>query len=321
MSNNAEGMRIPKAPLFRDPIYDGAADPTIIWNREEKSWWLLYTNRRATAPGTGVCWVHGTDIGVASSDDGGQSWLYRGTVSGLEFEPGRNTFWAPEVIWQEGLYHMYVSYVRGIPDSWNYGRKIIHYTSKNLWDWKFEAILKLSSDRVIDACVFQLPGGVWRMWYKDENNNSYTYAAESRDLYHWDVVGPSVTGIAHEGPNVFYWKNRYWMIADFWKGLMVLHSGNGTDWTRQKDILDIPGGRPDDGAYGHHADILVQGENAYLFYFTHPGEGNRQNPDRESYEWKRTSLQVAKLELLEDELACRRDEPFDFCLEPGQDGF
>ncbi|MBE0698764.1 MAG: glycosyl hydrolase, partial [Anaerolineaceae bacterium] len=41
------------APLFRDPIYDGAADPTIIWNREEKSWWLLYTNRRATAEGPG----------------------------------------------------------------------------------------------------------------------------------------------------------------------------------------------------------------------------------------------------------------------------
>jgi len=22
-------------PLFRDPIYDGAADPTVIWNRTE----------------------------------------------------------------------------------------------------------------------------------------------------------------------------------------------------------------------------------------------------------------------------------------------
>ena len=24
------------APLFRDPIYDGPTDPTIIWNKEEK---------------------------------------------------------------------------------------------------------------------------------------------------------------------------------------------------------------------------------------------------------------------------------------------
>lgn len=27
---------IPEAPLFRDPIYDGAADPSIIWNSMEK---------------------------------------------------------------------------------------------------------------------------------------------------------------------------------------------------------------------------------------------------------------------------------------------
>ncbi|MEZ4836778.1 MAG: DUF6713 family protein [Caldilineaceae bacterium] len=40
-------MTQPNAPLFRDPIYDGAADPTVIWNRQEQCWWLLYTNRRA----------------------------------------------------------------------------------------------------------------------------------------------------------------------------------------------------------------------------------------------------------------------------------
>ena len=47
----------PNAPLFRDPIYDGAADPTIIWNPKEKAWWIFYTNRRASATkicGTGI---------------------------------------------------------------------------------------------------------------------------------------------------------------------------------------------------------------------------------------------------------------------------
>ena len=29
-----ENRVIPQAPLFRDPIYDGAADPVIIWNRQ-----------------------------------------------------------------------------------------------------------------------------------------------------------------------------------------------------------------------------------------------------------------------------------------------
>src|ERR1035437_1691406 len=55
------------APLFRDPIYDGASDPVAIWNRQEKNWWLLYTQRRANVDGPGVAWVHGSDIGVARS--------------------------------------------------------------------------------------------------------------------------------------------------------------------------------------------------------------------------------------------------------------
>ena len=59
-----------KSPLYRDPIYDGAADPVVIWNREAKEWWMIYTNRRATAEDRRFAWVHGTDLGVASSKDG-----------------------------------------------------------------------------------------------------------------------------------------------------------------------------------------------------------------------------------------------------------
>ena len=236
-------MPVP-APLFRDPIYDGAADPTIIWNRQERNWWIVYTNRRATAEGQGVAWVHGTDLGVACYPHpaalhrnappesgaaqhgtidplGSQEWLYRGTLRGLEFEPGRNSFWAPEILWHEGLYHMYVSYVRGVPVTWNWERHIVHMTSANLWDWSFEAILPLSSNRVIDACVFPAPGGGWRMWYKDEADHSFTYAADSQDLSTWTVRGPALTDCAHEGPNVFAWRGWYWMVTDYWQGLGV----------------------------------------------------------------------------------------------------
>jgi hypothetical protein len=61
------------APLFRDPIYDGAADPTIIFNRKETTRWIVYTNGRANVASAGprLAWVHGTDIGIASSSDGG----------------------------------------------------------------------------------------------------------------------------------------------------------------------------------------------------------------------------------------------------------
>ncbi len=123
-------MLLAPAPLFRDPIFDGAADPTLIWNYQEHNWWLLYTNRRANVACQGVAWVHGTDIGIASSSDEGHTWQYRGTLQGLEFEPGRNTFWAPEVFCHEGIYHMYVSYIPGVPQDWSGSRTILHMTSQ-----------------------------------------------------------------------------------------------------------------------------------------------------------------------------------------------
>lgn len=305
------------APLFRDPIFDGAADPTIIWNREEASWWILYTNRRATAESANVAWVHGTDIGIASSNNG-QEWLYRGTLSGLEFERGRNTFWAPEVLWHAGKYHIFVSYVRGVPSTWSGKRHIVHLFSSNLWDWEFHSILPLSSDRVIDACIFRLPGGSWRMWYKDEAHNSFSYAADSADLFSWTVRGPVITDCPHEGPNVFRWQDAYWMVTDPWRGLGVYRSADCQTWTRQADILDIPGIRHDDGAIGHHADVLVQGEKATIFYFTHPEVAGMAGEDMVwTYAKRRTSLQAAQLEFKNGQLLCDRDRPFEINLAAG----
>lgn len=300
-----------KAPLFQDPIYNGVADPVIIWNRQEEEWWILYTNRRAFSPNVGVGFVHGTDIGIASSKDGGQTWTYRGIINGLEFENGRNTFWAPEVIYSNGLYHMYVSYVQGIPTDWNCDRKIIHYTSENLWNWKFQGILPLSSNRVIDACIYEVEQSKWKMWYKDEVNGSHTYVAVSNDLYNWKVIGEEITDCAHEGPNVFYFKDSYWMITDPWEGLGVYKSNDAVNWERKRNILDIGGNRTDDGTIGAHGDVLVYKNRAYIFYFTHPEltMEERNNPNITwEYKHRRTSLQVAELTVENGELKCNRNE-------------
>ena len=65
-------------PLYRDPVYDGAADPTLIWDRAGHRWVMFYTNRRASAENLpGVSWVHGTRIGMAASTDGGATWTQR----------------------------------------------------------------------------------------------------------------------------------------------------------------------------------------------------------------------------------------------------
>src|SRR6478672_12493280 len=127
------------APIFADPILDGAADPTVIHRRGTNEWWMFYTNRRATFEGPGVQWVHGSPIGVAISTDGGLSWHYRGTVDGLDdpADPGLNTHWAPEVIWAEGEYHMFLSYIAGTPQQWaGHERHIVHFVSDDLTKWR-----------------------------------------------------------------------------------------------------------------------------------------------------------------------------------------
>lgn len=296
--------KIPPAPLFRDPIYDGPTDPVVIYNREEQCFWMLYTQRRSTHLNIGVSTIHGTKIGVASSQDGAR-WLYRGTLPNLEFEPGDNTFWAPEIIYAKGKYHMYVSYVRGIPTDWNWERHIIHYTADNMWEWNFESILELSSNRVIDACVYEIEVGTYKMWYKDEVNNSYSYSAMSTDLYHWQVQGPEVTDCSHEGPNVFEFGGVTWMITDFWDGLAVYSSKDFIQWERKSNILKSPGKRQWDDEIGHHADVVVCGKEAYIFYFVHPKEA--LNPSNNGM---RACIQVARITTDGEQLYVDRDENF-----------
>jgi len=316
------------APLFRDPIFDGAADPVVIWNRQEKCWWLLYTQRRANVDGPGVAWCHGCDIGVARSTDNGHSWRYFGALPGLEFERGRNTFWAPEVLWAQDRYHMYVSYVPGVPQDWSGPRRIVHYTSPDLWRWSCHGPLKLSSDRTIDACVERMPSGRWRMWFKDEDHSSHTWAADSMNLFDWSVAGPVITGAGHEGPNVFPWRGTWWMITDHWDGLGVFRSIDAERWTRQpENLLREPGTRKEDGVKGGHADVLVQDTEAYIFYFTHPQRVPGWEKlattvtDVEPYATRRTSIQVARLGLFGDKLTCDRNEKYPFRLQPGVDNW
>jgi len=306
---------MPPAPLYRDPVFDGAADPSLIWDDKERAWWVFYTNRRANAPDAqdGVRWCHGTDIGIASSADGGLTWTYRGTAQGLEFEPGRNTFWAPCLVEHGRTFHMFLAYVRGVPADWGGDRNIVHYTSRDLFNWKFEAVIPLSSERVIDAFVMAKRDGGWRMWYKDEVHGSHIYAADSEDLSRWRVAGPVVTSAAQEGAAVFWCKGSYWMLVDRWKGMGVLCSGDLSHWTEQPaPILGIPGTRPDDGDIGRHGEVVVQGGEAYIFYFTHPfGPKDHTEPGKH-----RSSLQAARLELADGVLGCDRNKPFKLALGP-----
>lgn len=310
----AREIRRAPAPLFRDPVHDGAADPTLVWNREERRWWILYTNRRADADGeAGVKWVHGSDIGLASTSDGGLTWNYRGVARGLEFEGegSRNTFWAPEVVFHEGRYHAFISYVRGVSETWEGTRDILHYTSANLLDWRLERNVVPGS---IDACVHRLPDGRWRMWFKNEQGKIRGTVRDSDDLYKWRPVRsemPDPRPGQGEGPDVVFWKAAFWMVKDTWKGLAVYRSLDADRWERTGMILDRPGRRAGDAGVGSHAGLVaIDEETAYVFYFVHqPGEEPAS---------RHTWLQVARLGFDGTTLTCDRNEDFDFVLrEPG----
>ncbi len=303
-----DGKVAPK-PLYRDPVHDGAADPVIVWSRAARKWLMLYTNRRANVPGLkGVSWVHGTRIGIAESADGGATWTYRG-VADIELGGTDDSHWAPEVVWHEGTYHMFLSFVPGMHEDWSGTRFIHHLKSKDLVRWTDSGRLPLSSNRVIDACVLRMPDGGWRMWYNDEPDHKAIYRADSRDLETWTDRGKVIGDKAGEGPKVVRWRGKYWMVVDQWDGLGVYRSDDAETWERQpSNLLAKPGRGEDDQVKGGHPDFVVGGDRAWLFYFTHPGRRGA-DASKDTTEQRKSSIQVVEVEVRDGWIWCDRDRP------------
>ncbi|MGB3778259.1 MAG: hypothetical protein WA960_07855 [Tunicatimonas sp.] len=240
--------------------------------------------------------MQGTEIGIASSDDGGVNWLYRGTLP-LAVEPGHNTYWAPEVVRHDGAYHLFVSFTRGFPtESFDDVHKIAYLKGTDLWNLTFVEFADLGSTRVIDPSVIQLEDGTWRMWFKHENAGYVTHYADSPDLRQWTPKGPAIGEVTCEGANVFRWQGDYWML--------------------QGTILDDKGQRQDDTAPGHHACVVPHGDYAYVFYHVNPEESFGLTSDwaTSTYEERWSAIQVARLRLEDGKVVCDRDVPFPLVL-------
>ncbi|MEY2916693.1 MAG: hypothetical protein RIS73_407 [Bacteroidota bacterium] len=295
-------------PLFDDPVYHGAADPVIIYNKQKKKWWMLYTNRRASIQDSSVQWVHGTRIGIAESKDG-KKWKYIDTAN-INYRPDEGyTHWAPDVIAHNGIYHMYLTYVPGTFKDWSHPRVIIHLTSSDLQNWNYQSTLKLVNEKVIDASVFKVNDSLWRMWYNNEKDGKSIYYADSKDLYNWIDKGKAIA-TRGEGPKVFYWQQKYFMVVDAWKGMEIFSSTDLLNWKKQVTlILENPGKGKDDQAIGGHCDVLVNDGKAYVYYFTHPGRSKANPAARGSFDDKRSVIQITKLEYSNDTVTCDRDKP------------
>lgn len=309
------------APIYRDPIQDGAADPVVVRKEGTDEYWMFYTNRRAQMDAPGFGWIHGSPIGVAVSKDGGGSWTYRGTVKGLDApgDDGLNTHWAPEVLWAEGQYHMFLSYISGTPTHWKVARTITHFTSPDLENWTRIGPLKLSSNNCIDACVFRSPDGLWRMWYKDEGQGSSTWSATSTDMMEWKLEGLVLPGSPeappHEGPNVFEMGGWYWLITDEWRGQAVYRSDDTLNWTRQGVVGGEPGADPMDKRFVRHADVVVNGEHAAMYYFTHCQWDEKGQPEGPpDVAARATAIHQARLSVVDGKLVFERDVPAGLAL-------
>ena len=317
MSGNvvAQNHKAP-APMFRDPVTDGAADPVIFYNRSEKAWWVLYTQRRANSETADVAYCYGNAIGVAESKDNGATWYYRGTLD-LDFEHGHNTFWAPDVIYHKGKYHLFVTYIRGVRNHWSGEAQMLHYTSKNGWDWKYCGPLDFGEKDFIDISLCQDENGLWHAWYKkDDKTNIHT--TESRDLKHWTPWRPAKMEGICEGPKVFRFAGYYWMLTDEWHGMRVYRSSDMDVWERQGLILEDATSRPDDRPSGAHGDVVVVDGRAYVVYFTHPARkahlmAEMNSFGNYSYEDRRSSLECGQLIFEDGTLKCLRTD-FDFYL-------
>ena len=196
----------------------------------------------------------------------------------------------------------------------------IHATSctspaQELVHWKPLANANLESDRTIDACIFRLPSGLWRLWYKNEADSSKVYFSDSPDLVHWTPKGIATTNHG-EGPVVFQWRGSYWLINDPHAGLAVFRSSDLTTWQQQpQNLLREPGTQPTDRAIGNHADVVVDGSGrAWLFYFTQQGGADAQGHDAG---WaRRSDLHVTELHIANGILTVDRNAPANINMLP-----
>jgi hypothetical protein len=300
-------------PLFRDPVHDGAADPSTVYDAKTREWVMFYTNRRADLlmdDAKDVRWVHGTAIGTARSKDGAH-WRFGG-VAAIPAACTGATLWAPDVQRFGGTWHMWVTVVPGIFRDWNADRFLVHLTSKDLKRWTCGERLELGSDRVIDASVVAVTGG-YRLFFNDERMNKAIRTADSSDLVHW-TVKDRLTDTPGEGPKAFRWRGRWWLVSDAWKGLLLMRSDDGTAWTRQPGyLLADPGTAETDRAKGQHPDVIVAGDRAYIVYFVQQSGEPRAVTDPE---WHRRSvLQIAELKEEDGVISVDREAPTEVVLE------
>jgi hypothetical protein len=322
--SHTQTVKTTPSPLFIDPNYHGSCDPEVVWNEADKYWYIYYTSRRATIDNLFTA----TPLGVIKSKDL-VHWDFAGYctfdgIGGTKDMP--STFWAPAIIAEKGELHMFVTWK---PDTttakgpWGGASKIVHYKtplSNPIDGWQKVVDMHDSTYNALDATVFKKEDG-FHVWFKGkkagEKKNALFHRA-SKDLKSWedkgfsqsDVFNENATGEKfEEAPYVFHWKNKYWMLTDPHKGLMVYESNDAENWKYQGIILKESGNKTLDNSRARHCSVIVKNDRAFIVYHVEPwrdydsGIGIPKQPILN----RRAVLQMGELKLKDGKIECDRN--------------
>jgi glycosyl hydrolase family 62 len=301
---------------YIDPHYGGSTDPEIIWNPDAREWLIYYTGRRSQVPGTAV----GCPIGVAASSDG-KSWEFRGYctfdgIGGTKDAP--HTYWAPGVIRDGNMLHMFVTYKEKNTGNWGGGDNgIMHYeapVTDPVDGWKKVGWVDATRDNnIIDATLANV-GGHWRMWTKYRAQTGLFTSTNLRNWTDRGVLADQPQNEHHnvEGPYIFRWKNAWWMITDPHNGIQVYRSEDATNWKHNATILAERGRRMLDQTRARHPSVAVARGRAFIVYHVEPFRPYPKSVPmpRLPANMKRCVIQIAELTLDDTgRVTCDRDKP------------
>jgi beta-xylosidase len=280
---------------FTNPLfYDEFSDPDII--RVSDDYYFTGTTMH-TMPGLPV--LRSKDL---------VNWEFLGYALdklnlGPEFrlEKGKTVYgqgiWAPSFPCHNGTFYIF-SNVNG--------RKTQLFTATNpAGPWQHTELKHSFHDLSV---LFDDDGKVYVVWgYED------IYIAQlTADLK--DIV-PGLSDCSGESPVAFHWRGHYWLFRDIGKGLALYRSDDALHWSRAGTLLADHGTGPDDTNVGHHPDVILSDDCAYLFYFGHP---DTSTIEAVSPDGRRSSIQVVemKYDATNNILTADRNQPAMIHLQP-----
>ena len=205
-------------------------------------------------------------------------------------------------------FHMFLTVVPGVFEDWNHPRSIVHLTSKDLRTLARRAS-RCSSPPSAPSTrrSIRLPDGGWRMYYNNELDGQIDLVCRQSRPRELDRSRQ-----AHRRPGRRRARRlslARQVVADHRRlegscRVLIRLTAQTLDAAARTTCSRRRAAAPMTRSQGQHADVVVSGDRAWLFYFTHPGpQAERKQSD--TYETRRSSIQVVELQERDGRISVR----------------